>query len=91
MTQQQQDEFAMHLGLYARHERLYDEPFSAWAIKFIEKLIQEEHDRWANQTANDHDAKIRSVILERFDKDMQYMFANAPETYHEIKAKIYRA
>jgi len=27
----------------------------------------------------------------RFDKDMAYMFANAPETYHEIKSKLYRA
>ena len=27
---------------------------------------------------------------ERFDRDMAYMFANAPETYHEIKSKIYR-
>jgi hypothetical protein len=27
---------------------------------------------------------------ERFDRDMSYMFANAPETYHEIKTKIWR-
>ena len=26
---------------------------------------------------------------ERFDRDMAYMFANAPETYHAIKQIIY--
>ena len=35
------DTFARHLGEYARHERLYDEPFSEWAIKFIDTLRRE--------------------------------------------------
>ena len=34
----------------------------------LSQAVQAEHDRWANQTANAHDNKIREITLQKRDK-----------------------
>lgn len=48
MTPEARTLFAEHLGQYANHERLHDEPFSVWAEKFIDEQIKNEALRLSN-------------------------------------------
>lgn len=43
-----------------------------WWLKQFDSLlaqaVQAEHDRWVNQTANEHDNKIREITLQKRDE-----------------------
>lgn len=48
MTPEAKKLFAKHLGQYADHERLHDEPFAVWAERFIDEQIKDEALRLSN-------------------------------------------
>lgn len=55
----------------------------------LSQAVQAEHDRWANQTANAHDNKIREITLQKRDGNWRLAIMHLPTEQRESVLKTF--
>ena len=66
---------------YASLENWIDDLLSQAVQDRAQVAVQAEHDRWANQTANEHDNKIRQIALQKRDAEILDELENLMEKH----------
>lgn len=60
-----------------------------WIEDILSQAVQAEHDRWANQTANAHDNKIREITLQKRDGSWRLAIMHLPTEQRESVIKTF--